>query len=748
MIGFGLSHKLATYLAVWCAFFAMVLSDELSLVAVLLCVAGVVGSWWWESPRFDLERWSWLFTGLGLLAFVYGVLAFLSGADLVVTGAEVLLFLLVAKLYGRRTSRDYQQVYVLSFLMVVAGTVLNGEISFGVFFLGYVLTSTWALMLLHLRRDMEEHYEVRGGLPGAPIAAISGEAAATPLQRLLASRRIVGPRFFAGTGAVSLIVFGSAALLFLLIPRIGFGLFFSKARSTVNMAGFSDGVRLGGHGLIKDDDTVVMRVEMSAPFSGRDAPYLHWRGVAFDNYSRGEWRRSGRAPLTVKRVSVSGVTVTHLLLYDGERRDVDDKTLLAGALRQEIYLEPLGYDVLFGASMPAAFSVGTSYRERPRDERNDEIRRGHTTGIKYTVLSRPAAPPPGVLRRAPRVLPPGYDVYLQLPPEITPRVRALAHEIVGAATTDFDKAVAVERHLERNLGYTLEMQSPRGREPIDFFLFDRRLGHCEYFASAMTVLLREVGVPARNVNGFLGGEWNEYDDYIAVRAGDAHSWVEVYFSGAGWVTFDPTPGASVGQLGRGGDSIVDRLRRLADTVRFKWFKWVIEYDLERQLGVFKRIGNYFRGDASEALGSRWRGLRDWSARHRAEVASVFAGGLALAVALLAWRRRRRRKRRKAPARARRERDPVAVIYHGALRALGRRGWPRPPSVTPREHARAMRRGDAPGADALAELTELYYGAEYGGSSDKPARERARQLAGAVHQALRAAPRRRKPRPLP
>ncbi len=173
-------------------------------------------------------------------------------------------------------------------------------------------------------------------------------------------------------------------------------------------------------------------------------------------------------------------------------------------------------------------------------------------------MSRPASPPPGVLRRAPRVLPPGYEVYLQLPPEITPRVRALAREIVRGATTDFDKAAAIERYLKEPLSYTLEMQSPRGREPIDFFLFERRKGHCEYFASAMTVLLREVGVPARNVNGFLGGEWNEYDDYIAVRAGDAHSWVEVYFSGAGWVTFDPTPGASVDGLGRGGDSLLDR----------------------------------------------------------------------------------------------------------------------------------------------------------------------------------------------
>ncbi|HKE19507.1 MAG TPA: DUF3488 and transglutaminase-like domain-containing protein, partial [Kofleriaceae bacterium] len=693
--------------------------------------------------------WSWLFTGLGLVAFGYAVLAFLTGGDLVVTGAELLLFLLVAKLFGRRSSKDYQQVYVLSFLMVVAGTALNGEISFGIFFLGYVLTSTWALILLHLRREVEENY--LGGAAGAGAAGGRAGTALPPAagHRLLSSRRVVGARFFAGTGAISLVVFASAAALFLVIPRIGFGLFFSKARSGVNMAGFSDDVRLGGHGVIKDDDTVVMRVELGAPLSGRETSSLHWRGVAFDNYARGEWRRSNHAPLTAKRIAVSGLTVTHTLLYDRDRPEVDDAALLGDgtidAMRQEIYLEPLGYDVLFGASMPAAFRVGSSYGERPRDERNDEIRHGHSTGIRYTVLSRLAPPPADALRRAPSVLPPGYQVYLQLPPEITPRVRALAEEIVRGATTEYDRAVAIERYLRRNLSYTLEMESPRGREPIDFFLFERRKGHCEYFASAMTVLLRAVGVPSRNVNGFLGGEWNEYDDYIAVRAGDAHSWVEVYFSGQGWVTFDPTP-ASAGQLVRRGDSLLDRLRRLTDTLRFKWFKWVIEYDLEQQLGFFKSIGQLFRGGASDAMGTRWRGVRSWSDRHRAPVGGAVVGGLAVAAAALAWRRRRRRAARSPTAHARRDRDPVAALYLGALRGLARRGWPRPPSATPREHARALSRGGAPGAAALEELTELYYAAEYGDPSATRSREQARQLAAAIDQALRAAPRRRARRP--
>src|SRR5262249_40204295 len=174
-------------------------------------------------------------------------------------------------------------------------------------------------------------------------------------------------------------------------------------------------------------------------------------------------------------------------------------------------------------------------------------------------------PPAAALRGATGPLPAGYEVYLQLPPEITPRTRALAQEITKHATTTYDKAMAIQAWLVRNPTYSPDLEDPGSQEPIDFFLFDRKAGHCEYFASAFVILARAAGLPARDVNGFLGGEWNEYDDYIAVRAGDAHSWAEVYFPGAGWVTFDATPPAEADELGRGGTGAFARARRLSAT---------------------------------------------------------------------------------------------------------------------------------------------------------------------------------------
>src|SRR5690606_19265571 len=153
--------------------------------------------------------------------------------------------------------------------------------------------------------------------------------------------------------------------------------------------------------------------------------------------------------------------------------------------------------------------------------------------------------------------------------------------------------------------------APGTFEPIDFFLFERRRGHCEYFSSAMTVLLRAAGVPARNVNGFLGGEWNEYAGYLAVRAGDAHSSVEVLVGNTQCVMLDPSPAAS-GQAAAAAESdgIRDRLRRLLDSARFKWFQWVIDYDLARQLSALRSLRDLF-GNRSGRGGSGQSAIGAW-----------------------------------------------------------------------------------------------------------------------------------------
>ncbi|HZJ63625.1 MAG TPA: DUF4129 domain-containing transglutaminase family protein, partial [Kofleriaceae bacterium] len=248
------------------------------------------------------------------------------------------------------------------------------------------------------------------------------------------------------------------------------------------------------------------------------------------------------------------------------------------------------------------------------------------------------------------------------------------------------------------------------------------------------ILLRAVGVPTRNVNGFMGGEWNEYSSYIAVRAGDAHSWDEVYIPGAGWVTFDPTPPGDIDALGRGGSGWTARLGRLLDTLRFQWNKWVIEYDLTSQLALFKSVGGAFT-DAASAVKGLAIDAKNAAVHHRAATGAI---GALLALWIAVRRRRRLAALPPVLRAAPRVRSPIAAIYDDIARALARSGMPRDAAATPREIAqRLVERGDGAARD-VGELTELYYAAEWGHVRDPTAEQRALSLGHAIRATLDAA----------
>ena len=701
---FAHAHKACSYMLVLSAFFALALSGELGDAQVLFAFVGILVSWYWEPPRIRFESWNRLWNAVTLAAFAYTVISVLGGGDFLVLAAEFLTYLMVAKMFARRANRDYLHVYVLSFLMLVAGTVLNTEFTFGVFFLSYVVSFTWALILFHLRREMEDNFLLKH--------ADHASSQRVHIARILNSRRIVGRGFFAGTASISLVIFAASALLFLMIPRIGFGLFFDNSRNGVAMAGFSDGVKLGGHGVIKTDKRVVMRVKVDTAYEGRKAPYVYWRGVAFDEYDNGQWRRTKQSPPSRRVVTFwNGLEQHHLLYGEPSHTHADMRSRMQRGIRQDIYLEPFGYDVLFGAAMPSTFEFKSKWgKKSPRTDRNDEIRFSHTAGVKYTVYSQTSRPAARLLRAASPDVPSGFNVYLQIPEDISQRVRELAVNITSNAHSNYDKMVALEQWLKSTLGYTLVMKSPGDLEPIEYFLFQRKKGHCEYFSSALAIMGRAVGVPTRNVNGFLGGEWNEYDNYIAVRAGDAHSWTEAYFPGAGWVTFDATPAAQVDHLGRGGGGLRARLRRFFDTLRFKWFKWVIEYDLYRQLSLFKKLKSSLSGGAKGAKSSIKR-LVTAAKQHKYKLLATVVALFALLWLVSALRRKTGHA--KTSAQRARHRRAVAIEYNRVLGRLAKRGYPRRAAQTPREYATSAVERKMPGCAPLTQLTELYYRVEYG-----------------------------------
>jgi len=725
---FAVAHKVTTYLMVGCALFGLVGGGALGPVVTFGAMFGLVVSWFWEPPRIRYERWAWVWTTLSLLAMVYGLITAIATSDYLGIAATFLVWLTITKACNRRNARDWQQMYLLAFLMLIAGSVLNPDLTYGLCFLGYVIAATWALTLFHLRREMEDNLLVKHAADRA--------SERVEVRRILDSRRIVGGRFFFGTGMLSIGVFVMSAVVFLALPRVGIG-FFLKSQRGLTLAGFSDGVKLGGHGVIKLDSTVVMRVEVESKYGSRSAPQLHWRGVAFDRYRDGQWSRSWNAPTTKQTLEQSKTRDRLVLLWTGPMLTVSEIEALAGrSVKQSVWLEPLDSDVLFGASNPRIVEYGHTIRRRNLLQRNDEMRLEHGSTVHYTVYSDIDTPSVEELRGA-TTKQQGFPahVYTQLPPEITPRTRELAKRITAGLTTQYDKVVAIQNWLRENLTYTLKLEEPGEQEPVDFFLFDRKQGHCEYFASAFAILARALDIPTRNVNGFLGGEWNEYQGYVAVRAGDAHSWDEVFYPGVRgdgvWVTVDPTPPGNIDQLGRGGSGVGARLGRILDTLRFQWTKWVIEYDLVSQIGLFKSVGGAIKSAARWVKdGVVWLfdlAVDNWP------ISSLLGGALVV----VAIRRRRKRRRNLPPAvlHTRRERSTVGDIYHRLGRVLAKAGYPRGSAVTPRELAERMREHGAPAAAEVAELTELYYAAEWGARRDPVAEARAEQLARQIRELL-------------
>jgi transglutaminase-like putative cysteine protease len=311
------------------------------------------------------------------------------------------------------------------------------------------------------------------------------------------------------------------------------------------------------------------------------------------------------------------------------------------------------------------------------------------------------------------------QTYLALPSSLSPRVTELARQITAGRTNPPAKLVALMDWLRTTHEYTTNLpRHPTGVDPLEDFLFENKGGHCEYFASAITVLLRASGVPSRYVNGFLGGEWNDIGRYITVRDNRAHSWAEAYVGELGWVRVDATPSAPAGL--RWG-----RLRQLIDSVDFFWTRWVVGYDIGRQLELARKLGRRMG-----VTHNNTDGARPFKLPVGRQVGIVV--GIAVVVWVV-WRFARRPwsapKARVRTWKPPSDAAPVVRLYHRVLDRLARRGLARRLSETPREHAVRVVQANVRASDEMERLTNLYTAARFGGRpvDDEVVRDLARAL---------------------
>jgi hypothetical protein len=418
-----------------------------------------------------------------------------------------------------------------------------------------------------------------------------------------------------------------------------------------------------------------------------------------------------------------------------------------GVLRQEIDVVGLSVPVAFALDHPIGFElpaakIGTltelrlaprwsgevALRISPLDIAADGDDVHAYAGTHYIAYSRDAMSMvrAGAGKPLHDVDPAAVAPFLALPPSLSPRVLELAKKITAGRTNAPAKLLAILDWLRTTHDYTTNLQrNPAIADPLEDFLFEQKAGHCEYFASATAVLLRAAGVPSRYVNGFLGGEWNEIGHYVAVRENRAHSWAEAYMGELGWMRVDATPpNRGLFRMGR--------LRQIFDSIDFFWGRWVVGYDLGRQIELARRLGHQLGGASDD--GDPHPAKVPWK-----KIVAALAG----AAALWSLLRRLVFRRRLAPglegrtAGRRAGITPVARLYEKALRLLARRGLARRPSETPREFAMRVAASGVGGSDVLDRLTDLYTGARFGRRSvdDGPLRE----LAARLPEIGRAAP---------
>ncbi|TME28081.1 MAG: DUF4129 domain-containing protein [Chloroflexi bacterium] len=277
---------------------------------------------------------------------------------------------------------------------------------------------------------------------------------------------------------------------------------------------FSDSIRLGQAPNL--GDRVIMTVEAAGGH--------FWRAVTYDFYTGAGWRTTE----TDKSDKVSLPTL------DRDKYDARFDIIVPHSNILFAANEPLRADV------PYQFQTG---QDKSYSTSLHALNRSQAAGV-YSVTSMVSVADKVTLRKAPATYPDYIrQKYLQLPSTLPQRVKDKAHELLDKLTNPYDKAEALESWLRSPpFQYTAQVKAtPPGRDPVDYFLFDLKQDFCEYFASAMVVMLREDGIPARLVEGFTTGQFDSTTAQYVVREQDAHAWVEVYFPQYGWIEFEPTP---------------------------------------------------------------------------------------------------------------------------------------------------------------------------------------------------------------
>lgn len=658
--------RVGALLLVMTAGLALLLTRRMAPSAIVLFGSALLGV---QKPRSRQHSIYWEVASFCYLVFFFADLFFLS-ASLASALVHLFIFITVNKIFNLRTASDYYQLYLLTFLTVLAASSLSVEIEMFYLIVFYILMLVWNIVSLTMFQEWQK----------------DREAKVFPFS-------LLDPRYCALVLASTVVAFAIALGIFYLLPRMQLGYFSSLNPDKVqHVSGFSEKVQLGDIAAVQENNDVAMRVRVSG-FQGMDMPRLYWRGVAFDHYDGRSWSTVNSR---VRFLFQDSSSTFYAYYYRGSPDQL---------VKQEIYMQPMDTRVIFGADRITM--IHGSFSQVTRDGNESFYASLHPES--YEVYSKISVPTLEVLRHANPLVPEIIRrYYLQLP-EMDPRIGELSRQITAGKTSAIDQVVAVRDYLRDHYKYSTTRLPLSTRDPISEFLFSQREGHCEYFATSMVLLLRSAGIPARLVNGFVQGEYNSIGDFYLVRNSDAHSWAEV-FIGGDWVTFDPSPRPLL--FGSRSDQSLLNYRKILDSISFFWDRYILIFSAEDQLNTLAGLRDRFHG-ASRVAKGQYRSLPGSISRLVAASWKSFRLQLLLALVLLLASLIALRLYRRSRGRAKMLSTPI-LFYREMLRILERKGFTRVAQSTPAEFAgEVVDQLQPTDRGSVLLLTELFYRSRYG-----------------------------------
>ena len=480
-----------------------------------------------------------------LLAGVYPFDLAYGSRDFVFATIHLVLSLGTLRFVSAKSERDLYFVKILSFMAILAAALVSASLSFLFFLSLSVIFAVSTFASSEIKHSVIKHRMDHPKL--APGFAVN-----------------LGKQ----TALATLAIFLCALFIFFVLPRTARAAISRFIPEGLHITGFSNEVRLGAIGQLQRQGNLIFHAKLDPSSDGKplDGAQLKWRGAALSQFDGHRWyNRSRRADI---------LTVDHGLLRLGGQSE-----RLGRRFHYEVQLAGIASDVLFLAGWPEFLRVPASFVYRVNGN-NFRLPSQSWEHVRYEVDTfLPADGGDGSSLGEPE-----RATYLALP-LVDQRVLPLATQITADAATDAQRAETLEKYLRTTFPYTLELPQEEAADPIAYFLFDRKKGHCEYFASSMAVMLRLIGIPSRVVTGLQGGVLNPVSGWYQIRASDAHSWVEAWIAGKGWVAYDPTPYG----LPRIKYALFQKIGNYLDAAELLWQDWIMNFDSDRQSNLALRL---------------------------------------------------------------------------------------------------------------------------------------------------------------